>query len=450
VATSGALEALLAKEASQRVVAQQRIIVRTVDVTVVVADLFQSLDSIGSLAVASGGWVVSTKRDQKHQASISIRVPAERLDDTMARLRSLAVKVESENSRSQDVTDEYVDTQSRVKNLQSTEAQLLKIMERAEKVEDALKVQAALTNIQEQIERNQGRLKLLRETSAFSLINVFLKLGALAMTVDAGVADAGPAPTAREGEPVRFQALLVPPEGITSFTYRWDFGDGSPLIIGQRVARIVGGKTYVTATVTHVYADRRDSPFIATFKATGTGDAGVAEGEDTLTIAVARILPIEAYAGLDRTVKEGELVDFGATFTRPVGLTDFKFKWEFGDGSAPVTGSLPEETTSAIATHVYPDSRPQDFTALLTVTARSEAGEITGDDSVQVSVTEASPWVAGWNPAITLKNAVRALSTTGGVLLRVGIWLAIFSPFWLAAAVVVWKKRDFLRKMRRS
>jgi hypothetical protein len=444
------LEALLAKEASQRVVAQQRIIVRTVDAALVVGDLSQSLDSIGSLAVASGGWVVSTKRDQRHQASISLRVPAERLDDTMARLRVLALKVESETSRSQDVTDEYVDTQARVKNLQGTEAQLLKIMERAATVEDALKVQAALTNIQEQIERNQGRLKFLRETSAFSLINVSLKLGPQAMVVDAGVVDAGHAPTGREGEPVRFRASLAPPEGITQFTYQWDFGDGSPPATGQRTARSVDGKTYVTATVTHVYADRRDSPFIVAFNATGVGDAGVAEGKDTVVVIVTRIPPIEVYAGSDLTVKEGKLVDFSGSFTRPAGITDFKFNWEFGDGSAPVTGSVSEGVTSASATHVYPDSRPQAFTTTLTVTARSEAGEITGADSVQVRVTEARPWVAGWNPGVTLKNAVRALSNTGSVLVRVGIWLAIFSPFWLAAALVVWKKRDVLRKIRRS
>lgn len=446
----GSVEALLAKEASERVAPQQRIIVRTVDVTLVVGDLAQSLNSIGSLAVVSGGWMVSTKRDQRHQASISIRVPAEKLDDTVARLRALALKVESEISRSQDVTDEYIDTQARVTNLQGTEAQLLKLLERAVTVEDALKVQAALTNIREQIERNQGRLKLLRETSAFSLINVSLKLGPQAMMVDAGVADTGLLPTAREGEPVRFQASLVPPEDITSFTYRWDFGDGSSPVIGQRVARTGDAPRYTTATVTHVYADRRDSPFIVTFNATGTGDAGVAEGEDTLTVTVARIPPIEVFAGPDLTAREGELVNFAGSFTRPVGLTDFKFKWEFGDGSASVTGSPPEGATGASATHVYPDSRPQGFTATLTVTARSEAGEITGADSVQVRVVEARAWVGGWNPAVTLKDAVRALSTTGSVLVRAGIWLAIFSPFWLAAALVVWKRGGILRKMRRS
>lgn len=394
--------------------------------------------------------MVSTKRDQRHQASISIRVPAEKLDEAMARLRALALKVESEISRSQDVTDEYVDTQARVKNLQVTEAQLLKIMERAEKVEDALRVQAELTRIQEQIERNEGRLKLLRETSAFSLINVILKLGPLPMSVEAGVVDGGPAPTAREGEPVRFRASLAPPEGVTDFTYRWDFGDGSPPATGQRTARSVDGKTYVTATVTHVYADRRDSPFIVVFNATGVGDAGAAEGKGTVVVTVTRIPAIEVFAGPDLTVRERELGEFGGSFTRPVGLTDFKFKWEFGDGSAPVTGSPSEPATSASATHVYPDARPQGFTATLTVTARSEAGEITGADSVQVRVTEASRWVAGWNPAVTLKNAVRSLSTTGWVLIRVGIWAAIFSPFWLAAALVVWKRPGILKRIRRS
>jgi hypothetical protein len=144
------------------------------------------------------------------------------------------------------------------------------------------------------------------------------------------------------------------------------------------------------------------------------------------------------------------LVELGGSFTRPVGLTDFKFKWEFGDGSASVTGSLSEGATGAPATHVYPDARPQAFTATLTITARSEAGEIIGADSVLVRVIETRAWVTGWNPAVTLKNALRALSTVGWILIRVGIWAAIFSPFWLAAGLVVWKRGDILRKIRRS
>ncbi len=181
----GRIEVLLANESSQ-VAPQQRIIVRTVDMTLVVSDLSSTSDTISSLAVQFGGWVVSSRRDQRHRSSISIRVPAERLDEALALLRASALKVESEISSSQDFTDEYIDTRSKVKNLQATEAQLLKLLERADAIEDALKVQAEVTKVQGQIEKGQGRLNFLSETSAFSLININLKLGPMFLEVNAG------------------------------------------------------------------------------------------------------------------------------------------------------------------------------------------------------------------------------------------------------------------------
>ena len=105
-----------------------------------VADIAAAVDAVADLAVDAGGWVVNSDRSASHGGSISIRVPAETLDDTIRRLRQLALKVESETSSSQDVTDEYVDIQSRLTGLRATEARLLEIMAQAESVKDALSV----------------------------------------------------------------------------------------------------------------------------------------------------------------------------------------------------------------------------------------------------------------------------------------------------------------------
>ena len=100
------------------------------------------------MAQELGGWKVSSNVSQKHRATISIRVPADQLDSTVLRLRDMAVEVEAEVSTSKDVTDEYVDTRSRLENLRATEKALLRLMERAEKVEEALNVQKSLTQVQ--------------------------------------------------------------------------------------------------------------------------------------------------------------------------------------------------------------------------------------------------------------------------------------------------------------
>jgi hypothetical protein len=116
---------------------QERIIVRTVDATLVVDDVPQAMDGIVAIARQMRGWVVSSNLSRKHAGSIAVRVPAERLDEAISRLRDLAVKVESLNSTSQDFTDEYSDTQARVRNLQATENALIGFLAKAQNVEPA-------------------------------------------------------------------------------------------------------------------------------------------------------------------------------------------------------------------------------------------------------------------------------------------------------------------------
>ncbi len=322
---------------------------------------------------------------------------------------------------------------------------MLKLLERADAIEDALKVQAELTKVQEQIEKGQGRLNFLSETSAFSLININLKLGPIFMAVDAGTD-----PTVREGEPVRFRASITPPPGITDFTFEWEFGDGSSPVSGQRTALTVDNPTRTTATITHIYPDDRDSPFIVTLKVTGIGDDGVAEGEDTLIVTVTKVPDIEVFADQDPTVREGKPLELTGSFTRPADLTDFTYRWDFGDGSEPAAGSLREGATNVSSTHIYPDARPFPFQATLTITANSEAGEITGSNSTQVAVVEGVPWLAGWDPSNTLKMAVLTLSYIGRGLGTAAIWLGVFSPLWIIALVVIYilrrREGSYLRK----
>ncbi len=425
-------------------VSQQRIIVRTVDMGLVVDDVPAALDDIAALAEEMGGWLVTSDRSQKHSGFISVRVPADQLDKAVLRLRESAVEVESEVSTSRDVTDEYVDLTARLKNLDATEQALISLMERAEKVEDALGVQRELTRVQEEIERHLGRVKFLEQTSAFSLINVFLRLAPVDMTVDAG-----DDLTASVGRVARFRASFKPPEDMEHYTFTWDFGDGSPPVFGDRTAPTLDEDTRLTATMTHVYGDDRDSPYIVEVKMTATGEAGVAEGEDILIATVTKTPTMEVFAGNDRIVDEGEEVEFSGSFTHPEGLKDLVFRWEFGDGSPAVTGPLGVDVTSAAATHKYADHRPFAYTATLTITAQSDAGEIETTGSLQVLVNESRGWtVSGWSPDDTGKAGVRALSAVGQGMGTFFIWLVIFSPVWIGIIVAAYLFRR--RRIRRS
>ena len=159
-----------------QLVSQRRIIIRTVNMVIVVDEIQAAIGDISELADGMGGWVVSTDRRQKHAGSVSIRVPAADLDSAIETLRAIAKDVETEITTSQDVTDEYFDLQSRLKNQQATEAALIRLLDRAASVEHALAVQRELSSVQENVERLLGRIKLLEETSAYSLITVSLKL----------------------------------------------------------------------------------------------------------------------------------------------------------------------------------------------------------------------------------------------------------------------------------
>ena len=201
---------------------QKRIIVYTVDMTLEIVDVATSVDEVGAMAREMGGWIVSTSRAERHVGFISIRVPAERLDEAVARLRGMAVDVQAENASSRDVTDEYVDLTSRLGNLGATETALLRLFDRAATVEEALDVQRTLSQVQGEIEVIKGRINFLEQTSAFSLINVTLVLEPQDMDIDAGGDQ-----VAGVGQPVQFRAFFKPPEGIDYFSFVWDFGDGS-------------------------------------------------------------------------------------------------------------------------------------------------------------------------------------------------------------------------------
>ena len=70
-----------------QLVSQQRIIIRTVNMTIVVDEIQAAMDDISELAVSMGGWVVSSDRRQKHTGRVSIRVPAADLDSAIETLR---------------------------------------------------------------------------------------------------------------------------------------------------------------------------------------------------------------------------------------------------------------------------------------------------------------------------------------------------------------------------
>lgn len=429
-------------EQQAALIAQNRIIVRTVNLSLEVEDVADSIDTISQNVQRDGGWVVSSDRSSKHYGSIAVRVPAQRLDDALAWMRQLGVDVLAESSTSTDVTDEYYDLRSRVRSMQATEEALINLLDRAENVEHALEVQRELGRLQVEIEAHLGRIKLLEETAAFSLVHIALSLSPQEMRVDAGEDR-----TFSVGEAARFRASFYPPEGIDDFDFTWDFGDGSRPTTGAGSApKPDGGR--ITATINHRYDSDLESPFIVEVSITGRGEAGIVEGSDTFIATVTELPAIIVFAGDSLFVEAGEELEFSGSFTRPEGLTNYQYSWEFSDGSEAAAGAPEDGATTVTATHVYENHRPQPYTVTLKVSADSEAGPVEGVSSFDVFVYEAQGFVvSGWSAEDNLRSAVRALSGFAQAVGTAAIWALTFIPVWIALAVVVFLFIRFRRRI---
>jgi hypothetical protein len=166
--------------ADASVATTKRMIIRNANLTLQSDDIKNVMDSIAQLAEKSGGFVVDSniqsdnQSDVIYSANISIRVPAQGLQNALTQLKALSTRVLSESTSGKDITQQYVDLESQLKNLETSKVQLTKIMEGAKKTEDVLNVYRELSNIQGQIDVLQGQIKYFSESAALSLINIQL------------------------------------------------------------------------------------------------------------------------------------------------------------------------------------------------------------------------------------------------------------------------------------
>ncbi len=171
---------------------ETRVIIYTGDVALVVKDTQESIEAITAMTNAQGGFVAGSNVYQAGEVlrgSITIRVPAQNYQATLAQLRDMALRVEHENSSSQDVTEEFVDLQARKTNLEFTEQALQELLEERKRLgstSDILEVHRELTNIRGQIEQIEGRLRYLTNQAALSTITVTLTPDVLYQPVSVG------------------------------------------------------------------------------------------------------------------------------------------------------------------------------------------------------------------------------------------------------------------------
>jgi hypothetical protein len=192
-ATEGSRYAVADASRSLATATQARMIIYNVNIELIVKDAAEAMAQIEDLAETMGGFVSdsnSWKDTGLLRARITLRVPADQLDEALAQIRDLGLDVESESRSSQDVTEEFTDLESRLRNLHATEQELLELLktrqETTGETEAILEVHRYLTDIRGQIEQIQGRMNYLSNLSAMATIDISLTPDALAQPITVG------------------------------------------------------------------------------------------------------------------------------------------------------------------------------------------------------------------------------------------------------------------------
>jgi hypothetical protein len=154
-----------------------RKIIQDTSLDLQVEDVSKAYDDVERIALTAGGFVldssVAANQDQP-QANLTIRVPTIQYQKVVDDLRGLAVKVENQTSKAQDVTQDYTDLQARLRSAQALEATYLGLLDRAETIDDILKIQSYLTPVRTEIEQIQGQMNVMDNLSSLATISVSL------------------------------------------------------------------------------------------------------------------------------------------------------------------------------------------------------------------------------------------------------------------------------------
>lgn len=143
-------------------------------ITIRVDDTKAATDRATRLAASLGGYVGSASfDDSRSSGSIVIRVPASNFSLAMRNL-SILGSVKAQSISSSDVTEQYVDLQAQLDSYRAEQVALFRILNSSKNVKDALDTEIAIQNVQSQINRFEGQLRVMQRLVVFATINVQL------------------------------------------------------------------------------------------------------------------------------------------------------------------------------------------------------------------------------------------------------------------------------------
>ena len=163
---------------------KNRMVVSNSQLSLLVKDVGSTLNSIKKKMTDLGGYMVESSLSRPEEAAsgqISLRIPSGKLEEALVFLRSLSVKVVSENLLGEDVTDQYVDNNARLVILAGNKARFEEIMKKAVEIQDILSVQQQIFSLQSQMDSIKGQQNYLAKTAQMAKVTVYLSTDELAL-----------------------------------------------------------------------------------------------------------------------------------------------------------------------------------------------------------------------------------------------------------------------------
>jgi hypothetical protein len=156
-----------------------RMIVKNADVRLMVKDTDVAIDRATQIIADAGGYIISSRvwyqdyyGNNLKYATVTVGIPVDQFERALLRLRDLAVRVVDETAAGDDVTEQYVDLQSQLTNLEATRARIQEFLQDAKTVDEALRINQELANIEAQIEQIKGKMNYLSDRSSYSTITI--------------------------------------------------------------------------------------------------------------------------------------------------------------------------------------------------------------------------------------------------------------------------------------
>ena len=151
---------------------------RNANLNIEVKSINESIDKLNNIISSFGGEIISSNKGGfdygQPYANIRLRVLSENLDSVLIEFKKLSSKVISENIYTNDVSEEFIDIEARLKIMKSTENRFNDLLSKSEKIEEIIQVEKELMRIRGDIESLEGRLNYLTKTTDTSEINLNL------------------------------------------------------------------------------------------------------------------------------------------------------------------------------------------------------------------------------------------------------------------------------------